>query len=69
MESFASCFRSIYNFRHQDQPIRSSEVEVGELMKHGYFVPKVGFDAMRRGVMKPSKVILHRIFPPDRYRR
>ena len=25
----------------QDQPIRSLEVEVGELMKHGYVVRKV----------------------------
>ena len=30
-------------------------------MKHGYVVRKVGFDGRRRGVMKPSKVVLHNL--------
>ena len=44
----------------QNQPIRSLEEKAEELMKHGYVVGRVGFDATRRGVMKPIKVVFHR---------
>ena len=31
-------------------------------MKHGNVVSAVGLDARRRGVMKPSKVVFHKLF-------
>ena len=36
-------------------------MEVEELIKHGYVVRKVGFDATRRGVMKQSKAVFRNI--------
>ena len=70
VERVGSCCRSIYNFRpetnsrmkRQMQPIRSSEEEAEELMKHGYVVGRVGADATRKGLMKLSKVVFHNIF-------
>ena len=45
----------------QNQPIRSSEEVVEELMKHGYVVGAVGLDATRRRVMILSKVVFHNV--------
>ena len=45
--------------KHQNQPIRSSEKEAEELMKHGHVVGRVGVDATRKGLMKLSKVVFH----------
>ena len=47
--------------KRQNQPIRSSE-EVGEeLRKHGYVVGRIGVDGTRKGVIKLSKVVFHKI--------
>ena len=48
--------------KRQNQPIRSSEEEAEELMKHGYLVGRIGVDATRKGLMKLSKVVFHKLF-------
>ena len=58
MESVHSCFRSIYNFR----PVTELSAAVSESANQELgVVGEVGLDTTRRGVMKPIKVVFHRM--------
>ena len=69
VESVGSCFRSIYNFRPEtelsdevsESANQSSGKEGEELMKHSYVVGRIGEDRTRKGLIKLSKVVFHKI--------